>query len=131
MTDLTALANWLNGYERAWRSNDAHDIAELFTAQAVYRYHPWADADDRVVGRDAIVASWLENPDDPQSWTLTCEPLAVNGSLGIARCVTGYAPADGNPARTYHNIWLVDLDDTGRCREFVEYYQKEPDARDA
>jgi hypothetical protein len=128
MTDLKTLDDWLHRYEHAWRSNAAHDIVDLFTDGAIYRYYPWVDGDDRIIGRDAIVASWLESPDDPESWTLSCEPLAVNGSLGIARCVTRYVATDESPARVYYNIWLVDLDVAGRCRGFTEYFQKEPDA---
>ena len=65
MTDLAKLDDWLHRYEHAWRSNDPADIAGLFTDDAVYRYHPWEDADARVVGRSAIVDSWLKDPDDP------------------------------------------------------------------
>jgi hypothetical protein len=57
------------------------------------------------------------------------EPLAVNGDLGVARGVTRYVAADGRPARTFHNIWLVRLTDDGRCSDFVEYFMEEPAGR--
>ncbi|MDP9482146.1 MAG: nuclear transport factor 2 family protein [Chloroflexota bacterium] len=127
MTDTAALRDWLDRYERAWRSNDSADIAELFTADAVYRWRPWDSPDVRADGRDAIVKEWLDGPDDPGSWTLECEPLAVNGDLGIARCVTRYRATDERPAPTvYHNIWLVELTDDGRCRDYTELYMEEP-----
>ena len=31
----------------------------------------------RADGREAIVEAWLDEPDDPATWTLECEPLAV------------------------------------------------------
>jgi hypothetical protein len=40
MTDLIALQGWLDRYERAWRSTDAADIADLFAVDAVYRWRP-------------------------------------------------------------------------------------------
>jgi ketosteroid isomerase-like protein len=126
MTTVTALADWLDRYEQAWRNNDAKQIADLFTDDAVYRWHPWEEPSDGADGSDEIVQAWLDQPDDPDDWTLDCEPLAVNGELGVARCVTRYRATARGPARVYHNIWLVSLTDDGRCSEFTEYYMKEP-----
>ncbi|MGH2488628.1 MAG: nuclear transport factor 2 family protein [Candidatus Limnocylindria bacterium] len=126
MTTVAALADWLDRYEQAWRNNDAAQIADLFTEDAVYRWHPWEEPSDGADGRDEIVQAWLDQPDDPDDWTLGCEPLAVNGELGVARCVTRYRATARGPARVYHNIWLVSLTDDGRCSEFTEYYMKEP-----
>ena len=127
MTDIATLGDWLGRYERAWRSNDAAEAAALFTDDAVYRFRPWdALAAGAVEGRDAIAKAWLDDPDDPAAWSMECEPLAVNGSLGIARCVTRYATTDHQPGRTYYNIFLVDLADDGRCRDFVEYFMENP-----
>jgi ketosteroid isomerase-like protein len=122
MTDVTALASWLDRYADAWRSNDADRIGSLFTDDATYRWHPYDEGDTVAHGRDAIVSAWLAEPDAPDSWEMTCEALAVNGDLGVARCATSYA--DG---KRYHNIFLVRLDDDGRCFEFVEYFMREPD----
>lgn len=126
MTTVAALADWLDRYEQAWRNNDAAQIADLFTDDAVYRWHPWEKPADGADGREEIVQAWLDQPDDPGDWTLDCEPLAVNGELGVARCVTRYRATARGPARVYHNIWLVSLTDDGRCSEFTEYYMKEP-----
>jgi uncharacterized protein (TIGR02246 family) len=126
MTTVAALADWLDRYEQAWRNNDAAQIADLFTDDAVYRWHPWEDPSDGADGREEIVQAWLDQPDDPDDWTLECEPLAVNGELGVARCVTRYRATARGPARVYHNIWLVTLTDDGRCSQFTEYYMKEP-----
>ncbi|MEJ7790714.1 MAG: nuclear transport factor 2 family protein [Gaiellaceae bacterium] len=127
MTDVTALARWLNRYVGAWRSNDPARIGSLFTEDAVYRGHPYDEGESLAEGREAIVRGWLEEPDAPESWEMTFEPLAVSGELGIARCVTTYPGADGADC-TYHNIFLVRLDDEGRCFDFTEYYMREPRA---
>ncbi len=129
MIDLDSFRTWTDRYERAWRSNDPADAADLFTEDAVYRWRPWdSPADGAAAGREAIVAAWLDDPDDPATWTLDCEPLAVNGSLGIVRCVARYRKTARQPARTYHMIWLVELADDGRCRDFTEYFVENPKA---
>ena len=47
---------WLDRYVDAWRSYDADAIGSLFSEDASYAYHPY---DDPVVGRAAVVKSWL------------------------------------------------------------------------
>ncbi|MEX1277435.1 MAG: nuclear transport factor 2 family protein [Chloroflexota bacterium] len=126
MTTVAALADWLDRYEQAWRNNDAAQIRALFTDDAVYRWHPWEEPADGADGSEEIVQAWLEQPDDPDDWTLECEPLAVNGDLGVAPCVNRNRAPARPPARVYHNVWLVSLTDDGRCSEFTEYYMKEP-----
>ena len=32
------------------------------------------------------------------------------------------------PDRVYHNVFLIEFDWAGRCRDFNEFYMKEPDA---
>lgn len=61
---------------------------------------------------------------------MTCEPLAVDGDLGVARCVTRYADS-GEGERVYHNVFLIRLDDEGRCVDFVEYFMREPEPSSA
>jgi ketosteroid isomerase-like protein len=123
MPDREALRSWLDRYEAAWRSNDARTVRALFTDDATYRWHPW---DEPARGADAITHAWLEEPDEPDSWTLTCEPVAVDGDTGVAQCVTTYAATANEPARTYHNIFLVRLTDDGRASEFTEFFMEAP-----
>jgi ketosteroid isomerase-like protein len=129
VTTLAALSDWIDRYEHAWRSNDAGQIADLFTEDAAYRWHPWEAPDEGAKSRDGIVEEWLKDPDDPSGWTMEFEPVAVNGELGVVKGVTRYAAADGKPARIFHNVFLVRLADDGRCRDFVEYFMEQPAAR--
>jgi ketosteroid isomerase-like protein len=127
VTSLAALADWLHRYELAWRANAADPIRDLFTEDAVYRWNPFGRDTDGVIGREAIVASWLATPDDPTTWTIECAPLAVNGDLGVAQCRTHYAATAGRDGeRTFHNIWLVRLTDESRCSDFTEIYMRQP-----
>ena len=54
---------WLDDYVAAWRSYDADAIGALFSDDAEYRYQPVGR--EPVSGRAAIVASWLDERDDP------------------------------------------------------------------
>ena len=116
---------WLDRYVDAWRTNEAGPIEELFTDDAVYGYRPWDSDDHTFRGRDAIVTSWLEEPDAPGSWDAHYEPYAVEGDHAVAVGWSRYAPDGDEPERTYHNAYLLRFAPDGRCSEFHEYYMLE------
>ena len=116
---------WLDRYVAAWRANDPEAIGELFTDDAIYGYRPWDSDDHTVRGRDAIVASWLEEPDAPGTWSAHYEPFAVEGDRAVAVGWSRYAPQGDDPERTYHNAYLLTFAPDGRCAEFHEFYMLE------
>ena len=130
--DHGAAQDWLDRYVAAWVSYDPTDVAALFSDDAVYRYHPH---DEPVVGRDAIVASWLGEPvaegastrDEPGTYDAAYSPVAVDGDVVVATGTSTYRERPGGPvARVYENCFVMRFDDAGRCREFTEYYLKRP-----
>jgi hypothetical protein len=114
-TDLTA---WMDGYRRAWTSNDESDIRSLFTDDAEYRYEPWGEP---VTGADAIARSWIERKDAPSEWTFEWAPVARDGATAVIAGRTVYL--DG---RAYRNLWVITLEEDGRASSFTEWYMKEP-----
>jgi uncharacterized protein (TIGR02246 family) len=114
-----AATAWVDGYVRAWRSNEPDDIAALFTDDARYLASPGGDA---VVGRDAIVAWWLENADGPDDTTFSFHVIGVDGSRAFVQGATTYRATDDQPERTYDNLWVIDLSDDGRASSYTEWY---------
>jgi SnoaL-like domain len=114
--DHATFQAWLDRYIAAWRSTDAADIGELFSADARYFYGPFRDP---VVGRDAIVADWTGEPDAPGSWEAEYRPLAIDGEVAVAIGESRYA--DG---RTFSNIFVCRFDGDGRCSEFREWFME-------
>jgi ketosteroid isomerase-like protein len=112
---------WLDAYVEAWRTYDRAAIADLFTEDATYAYHPWDEGDDVVRGRDAIVADWLEEQDEPGSWEAQYRPLVVDGEHAVATGTTRYANG-----KFYWNLFLLRFGGDGRCAEFVEWYMTQP-----
>ncbi len=115
---------WLDAYVEAWRTYDAAAIGALFAADATYRYQPYGEP---VVGRDAIVADWLDDPDDPASWSAQYEPYAVDGDRAVAVGESRYVNADGSLRDLYFNLWTLRFDPDGRCVDFVEYFMELPE----
>jgi hypothetical protein len=114
---LDDLGAWLDRYFAAWASNDADDIAPLFTEDAVYSYTPFR-AETR--GREAIVREWVEGGlGSDFAWRH--EPLAVTGKRGIAHWAVSFRDA-ANALVELDGIFVVDFADDGRCREHREWY---------
>jgi len=117
--DASDVERWVQGYERAWLSNDPGHIGGLFTDDAAYRTAPDADP---WIGRDAIVAGWLEHRDEPGAATFTFEVIGMDGSRGFVQGVTTYRADEQGPERTYDNLWVIDLDQDGRASAYTEWY---------
>ncbi|MET0672227.1 MAG: nuclear transport factor 2 family protein [Microbacterium pygmaeum] len=110
-----AARRWIEGYLRAWGSNDPDDIRVLFTDDASYRFEPWTAA---IIGPDEIVRHWLERRDDAGSYRFEWDVAAIDGDLVFVEGVTTY-----DRGVTYSNLWVIRLDDAGhRARSFTEWF---------
>jgi len=130
--DRQSAQSWLDRYVAAWRSYDRADVAALFAEGVEYRYHPY---DEPVVGREAVVASWLgedatpgaSTRDTPGTYDAAYSPVAVDGDTVVATGQSRYRELpDGPVVRTYENCFVMRFDEAGGCREFTEYYVKRP-----
>lgn len=121
-TDVQA---WLDRYIEAWRANRADLIEPLFSEDAVCRYRPYGGNERASFGRDAIVAAWLEEPDEPGSWEAQYAPYAVDEDRAVATGISRYFAKDEEPERVYHNVFLLRFDPDGRCSDFTEYWMLE------
>lgn len=114
MTNRDIVAAWVEGYHRAWRSNDPADIRAIFTDDAVYSRG--AHVAEPYVGVDAIVVAWLEHQDEPGTWTSQWSIVAVDGDTAVVRCETTY------PHEVYDNLWVIRLAEDGRASEFTDWW---------
>jgi len=126
--DHASAQNWLDRYVAAWLTYDPGQIADLFSDDISYRYHP---NDVPIVGREAVVASWLgesqesdaSTRDEPGTYRATYVPVAVDGDVVVATGSTDYLSGPGGAVeKVYDNCFVMRFDETGRCREFTEYY---------
>jgi hypothetical protein len=130
--DRFAAQDWLDRYAAAWLSYEPEAIGELFSEDVAYRYHPY---DEPVVGRVAVVASWLGESDsedastraEPGTYEATYSPVAVDGDVVVATGTSTYRESPGGPVtQVYENCFVMRFNDAGQCRDFTEYYIKRP-----
>lgn len=111
-------ADWIEGYKKAWASNEPDDIRALFTDDARYLTSPtspWRE------GIDTIVEGWLADRDEPGDCTFDCEVLEETDRFAVMRGVTDYS-AVGRPV--YDNMWVMRFTPDGRATEFIEFYKQ-------
>ncbi len=93
---------------------------------ATYFYTPYSTP---IHGRDAIVASWLEQPDAPGTYDGHYEPLLIEGERAVANGRSRYFEQDGTTLKhEWDNIFVLEFDADGRCKEYREWYMKRPEA---
>jgi uncharacterized protein (TIGR02246 family) len=119
MTSLDAVTAWVEKYRVAWESNDPDDIGGLFADDAAYFTEPYAKP---WLGRDEIVAKWLDSKDEPGDTTFEWHPLIVTEDLAVIEGTTAYRSS----GRTYSNMWVLRLDIAGQARQFTEWWMEHP-----
>jgi uncharacterized protein (TIGR02246 family) len=111
------VSSWVDRYVRVWNTNDANEIGELFTEDAVYLTGPF---DTPWEGRQVIVDQWLKERDEPGTTSFSYEVVAADGDLGVVQGRATYV----EPPAVYGNLWLIRLTANGRCSHFTEYWMK-------
>ena len=123
---------WLGSYVEAWKTYDPDLIGSLFAHDIQYRYHPY---DAAIVGRDAVIASWVgesETPgasarDAPGTYDAEYEAVAVDRDVAVATGLTTYyASPGGSVEKLFQNCFVMRFDDAMRCTEFTEWYVERP-----
>jgi len=115
----SAGSRWVEGYVHAWETNDPGDIGKLFRDDAIYEFRP--EDPEALVGREAIIAGWLDSADTPGEWSFEWWIVSENPDVVVVQGRTDY-PA----GKLYDNLWVILLDSDGRAGRFTEWYMERP-----
>jgi hypothetical protein len=108
----------MDDYVLAWSTNQADDIAALFTTDAVYDPQtPEGEWD----GIDEIIRRWQERDQDEENWEFEWRPLVETDAVAIVTGRTRYV----DPPVSYRNLFVIMFDDQGRCHDFTEWWIEE------
>ena len=119
MIDRASVTAWLQAYVQAWKSYDERAIGELFSEDAVYLPNPFYEP---LRGRDAIVAFWLEEPDQKGTFDAEYEPLLIEGNRAVTNGWSRYFESGGKTLKfEWSNIFVLQFDGQGRCSEYREW----------
>lgn len=124
--DRAQLSEWLAGYERAWRTPGIEALADLFTEDAIYSTAPYEKPHR---GLETIGEMWEEERLDPdEGFEMSSDIVAVEGDTGVVRVEVQYHEPKN---KEYRDLWIVRLNDGGRCFAFEEWPFWPPDQHGA
>ena len=114
--DRTGVEQWVERYERLWRTAGTDTLSDLFHPDATYLASPW---EEPVTGLAAIAEFWeAERDGADEAFTMASELVAVDGDAAVVRVVVEYADAAVGPWR---DLWVLHFADDGRCTSFEEW----------
>lgn len=115
------LEQWMDGYVKAWDSNDPDDVAVLFIEDAVYDPQtaegPWH-------GVAEIVKGWTDIADTPGNWEFEWQPIVDTDEVSVVKGHTRYL----SPPSSYRNLFVIRWGPDGRCRDFTEWWIDEDES---
>jgi hypothetical protein len=112
------LADWIEGYGRAWEDDDADLLVTLFTEDASYRSSPFREPN---VGHDAIRAYWARGAGKQQNVEVRMGEPLVDGNLVAVEWWTTMDDEDGMTV-TLPGCLLLQFAPDGRCFDLHEYW---------
>jgi hypothetical protein len=114
--DRAGLVRWIEGYERAWRAEGTGSLRDLFAPDASYSTGPYERSH---LGLDAIAGMWEDERTGPDEvFEMSSEIVAIEGDTGVVRVEVRYGPPK---KQEYRDLWIVRLDNEGRCTHFEEW----------
>jgi ketosteroid isomerase-like protein len=118
---VSDVAEWLEGYRRAWEEGDADAAAALFTDDAVYRSSPFREPH---VGTDGIRDYWIGATSRQSNCRVLIGRPIVEGNRVAVEWWTTYADAEAGE-RTLPGILFLRFAPDGRCEELRETWHRE------
>jgi SnoaL-like domain len=110
------VAEWVRGYERAWRTPWTDALRELFADDATYRMSPFEEPH---AGLAAIGKIWDKERTGPdEAFTMASEIVALEGDTAVVRVEVEYGD---RPTPDYRDLWVIRFDGDGRCVSFEEW----------
>jgi uncharacterized protein (TIGR02246 family) len=119
-----AFVSWLDSYGRAWENRDPLAAADLFAEDGTYQVTPFLEP---MRGKQAILEYWTNVAQTEQNIQFGYEILAVTPDRGIARWWSSFVIVPPGLQTKLDGIFLISLDETGRCRSLREWWHKQQD----
>ncbi|HEX2045829.1 MAG TPA: nuclear transport factor 2 family protein [Gaiellaceae bacterium] len=112
---------WLAAYGRAWETGDADAAAALFTADALYRSHPFREAH---AGTAGIRAYWAQATATQEGVDVRFgDPIVAGARVAVEWWAV---MRDGAEDVTLPGCLLLRFAPDGRCAELREYWHVHP-----
>ena len=116
---------WLTRYGQAWETRDAKAAAALFADDAEYYWTPFGQPRR---GPGEIESAWQGATSRQRNVRFSFQILAISDRTGIARWHTRLERAATGREIDIDGVLTAELDGSGRCRVFREWWHSTEDA---
>jgi hypothetical protein len=117
-----AFKAWLYAYGQAWENRNPEAATALFTEDGTYQVTPFLEP---VRGRKAIFEYWSEVARTEENIRFGYEILVAKSDLNIARWSASFVIVPQGLQTQLDGIFLISLDEEGRCRSLREWWHKQ------
>jgi uncharacterized protein (TIGR02246 family) len=121
---LQAFDDWLDSYGRAWESRNARAAADLYAEDGTYQVTPFLEP---MRGKQAIFEYWTHVAQTQQNIQFEYEILAVTPEHGIVHWWASFVIIPPGLQTKLDGIFLISLDENGRCHSLREWWHKQQD----
>lgn len=112
--DTNIIDGWMDLYEEIWRTESTDRLKEIFTEDATYKPGPY---EPTIEGLDDLAVFWKDRIDPGEQFAMEHEIVALEGDVAVVRVHVDYS----KPKEEWKDLWIVQLDDDGRCFSFEEW----------
>jgi len=118
------LADWIEGYRRAWEEADADLVLTLFTEDASYRSSPFGEPN---LGHEGVRAYWERATSSQRGVEVRMGEPVVDGNVVAVEWWTTMENENGEV--TLPGCLLLQFAPDGRCFDLREYWNVEEGRR--
>ena len=123
-SDLVSFEHWLRAYGQAWESRNPEAAAVLFAEDGTYQVTPFLEP---MRGRKAIFEYWCGVARTEENVRFGYEILVVKPEMNIARWSASFVIVPPGLQTKLDGIFLISLDEEGRCKSLREWWHKQQD----
>lgn len=113
------VAEWLEGYEKAWETLDADKAAALFAEDATYQDTPY---NIPYQGHQGIHEYWTTVTSNHQDVDFSYEVISVSDNTGIAHWRTELTQKDSGAGIVIDGIFVLEFTPDGLCQSLKEWW---------
>jgi uncharacterized protein (TIGR02246 family) len=124
--DRAAFRLWMDAYGKAWESRDAEAAAALYAKDGSYQVTPFLEP---MRGRKAIFEYWSNVARTEEKIQFEYEVLVASRELNIARWSASLVIVPQGLKTKLDGIFVISLDEEGRCKSLREWWHKQQDLR--
>jgi SnoaL-like domain len=122
--ERTAFQSWMDAYGRAWESRNAKGAAALYAEDGSYQVTPFLEP---MRGQKAIFEYWSNVAQTQENVKFGYEILVANQGQNLAKWTASFVIVPQGLKTKLDGIFLISLDEEGRCKSLREWWHKQQD----